>query len=224
MAKDEWWLVTHDITAEQIKPKEEEGMSDRRHDRRCGGDLLPFGPYWGFRQSLPMMRLNKPGRVGWLIPPVMAAAALISSCAPLQPTSNAAWPCYGASTCNSSAPPVFYSLSGAEYPRFDPTTGGYTYYAHPPPPAPPRPPIAVNPPQQPDVVIPPSESEGEDTTVPAPRRYYRQPPVIAQPDEPTVDDPPPRPPARPDPSIITPPPSATIRDDCVGWWRVCHFL
>jgi hypothetical protein len=117
---------------------------------------------------------------------------------------------------------------------------GYGWYVEAPPiaePAP-SPPIASAPVNPAPLDLGPVNPPDSDDTPPAPvhpRRHYRQPPVTEQPDDepPVTDLSPPSPPApEPDqrslwdrlglPHITTP--ANGNGDDCVGAWRICHFL
>jgi hypothetical protein len=54
-----------------------------------------------------------------------------------------------------------------------------------------------------------------------PPRHYAPPPDPAQAPQPTTDPEPARQETAPPPPVSSP--RATARD-CVGWWRICHFL
>jgi hypothetical protein len=159
-----------------------------------------------------MMRPNRnyePRRFGRLILPLTVTAPLImSACSAVVP------------------PPQSYAVRNPDGTIYDPATSAPAYappLAHAPvsPPAAPVPGndnggVNAEPaPQPPDI---PDEPE------PQPRRHYQQPPARAQPEDQPFANPPLSPPAVPEPSGVAPPPSATIHDDCVGYWRICHFL
>lgn len=106
---------------------------------------------------------------------------------------------------------------------------GYGWYVEAPPIAEPAP----NPPIASAPVNLTNDGDTDNTPAPVhPRRYYRQPPVTAPPDDesPVTDSSPPAP--EPDqrslwdrlglPHITMP--ANGNNDDCVGAWRICHFL
>jgi hypothetical protein len=105
------------------------------------------------------------------------------------------------SDCAPAPPPPYYTL--------------YNVQPYPPPEysAPPRapeiPPVVVIPAPAPEVVPPTVDRGPEPFTAPPPPSNPRSTEL------PPVRLPPPDPP---------PPVEGGNKDDCVGWWRICHFL